>query len=421
MADLERDLWAAAAPGVVQTIASAFDRARSEPAKAGRVLSSVQRDLRVLNARRRRMVVDGLYDLVRHERLLTELVGTDAAEALWFGWLVTAGMDPDKLADRVPAATLERCARWELATEGAWRDHGALQGLMRVGSLPEVVARGVLSAFGATGARDFVQASNQRGPVTLRTNRLRGHREELIAKLQRADVPCHPGRWAPDAVVLDAGVNLPALPLYTQGWCEVQDEGSQLLAELVDARGLVVDLCAGAGGKTLALAAKADRVVAADIRDRALTELHKRATRAGARVEVHRLGDDGSLPKALTRLRADRVLVDAPCSGTGVLRRHPEHRWLVDEARLDQLVALQGAILDRAATLVKPGGRLVYGTCSVLPAENEGTVRAFLSRWPEFVEVSARSILGPDHGDRLQMAPHTHGTDGFFGAVFERR
>ena len=417
------DLRHAAAPGKIRDlVVSLYERARSNPKKAGSVLSGAQRELRTLRSRQRRWVLDGLYDLIRYERLLRVLTDSEASEALWVGWLVKQGLEPTEAAE---ASELEvdfrRCASWDESVATELRQRGAVEATALLGSIEPVVASQILSSFGKDGAWDFLEASNRRGPVVLRANRLKCTRKELMQRLQDVAVPCEEGWWNEDAVVLKARANLPALQAFKQGLFEVQDEGSQMLARLVDPEGLVVDLCAGAGGKTLALAAqRPDRLVACDVRESALHELHKRSTRAGARVEVHMLGRRGELPKAVTRLRADRVLVDAPCTGTGVLRRHPEHRWQVDDVRLKRKVALQTEILERAAAIVKPGGRLIYGTCSVLPAENEAVVDAFRERHTDFVLMPASKVLGPEFGAFLHTAPHQHDTDGFFGAVLMR-
>ena len=197
---------------------------------------------------------------------------------------------------------------------------------------------------------------------------------------------------------------------------EIQDEGSQLVAALVDARpGMrVADLCAGAGGKTLALAMTMQnrgQLVACDVSAARLDGAVRRLRRAGVHnVERHLLepGDKWIKRRAKT---FDRVLVDAPCTGTGTWRRNPDARLRLTEADLAELLPKQAAILDQAAFLVRTGGRLVYATCSLLPEENEAQVTAFLARHPDFILA----------GDFLSLSPARHGTDGFFAATLERR
>jgi len=208
----------------------------------------------------------------------------------------------------------------------------------------------------------------------------------------------------------------------------VMDEGSQLVAELVapPPGGRVLDACAGAGGKTLALGALLagkGRVLALDTDGKKLEELRRRARRAGLTNVEARPIKEGPLG---IKGQFDRVLVDAPCSGLGTLRRNPEARWRLTPADLDELPARQRAILERYAPLVAPGGRLVYATCTVDAAENDAVVDAFVRAHPDFTPVPAKEILGRARalelgdGERLRLLPHVHGTDGFFAAVLRR-
>ena len=218
---------------------------------------------------------------------------------------------------------------------------------------------------------------------------------------------------------------------------EVQDEGSQLLALLADARpGLAVcDLCAGAGGKTLALGAAMGgqgRLVAADVDPGRLAAARPRLRRAGlSGVELQRLEGAGDPWLAAQAGGFDRVLVDAPCSGTGTWRRSPDARWRLDPQRLEALQTTQDELLRTAAALVAPGGRLVYATCSLLPAENEERVAAFLARQPGFAPLPVEAVwaealgtAGPPeaacHAGGLRLTPARHGTDGFCLAILER-
>jgi 16S rRNA (cytosine967-C5)-methyltransferase len=214
----------------------------------------------------------------------------------------------------------------------------------------------------------------------------------------------------------------------------VQDEGSQLVAECVDAAPgmLVVDACAGAGGKSLALASAMEgrgRIVACDVRQRVLDRGLGRSSRARySCVETVSLPDEGPLPERLLALRgkADRVLVDAPCSGSGSIRRTPHGRWRATERELAELPPRQLAILARTAPLVAPGGRLVYATCSLFRAENEDVVARFLSSEPSFSLLPLDAVLGAPRaasfgdGKFLKLFPHIHDTDGFFAAVLSK-
>jgi len=212
---------------------------------------------------------------------------------------------------------------------------------------------------------------------------------------------------------------------------EVMDEGSQLVAEAVapPPRGRVVDACAGAGGKTLALAAHLDgqgRILALDSNGKKLEELRRRARRAGLSNVTARQVRGAELPGEARIGRWDRVLVDAPCSGLGTLRRNPEARWRLDAKTVDGFPVQQLALMVTYAPLVAPGGRLIYATCTVLRQENEAVVERFLEERPDFVLMPLREIWGKERagrlgdGDFLKVYPHRHGTDGFFAAVMRR-
>jgi len=225
---------------------------------------------------------------------------------------------------------------------------------------------------------------------------------------------------------------LTKLKPFEDGWIEVQDEGSQLLCALMAPRRgeMVVDFCAGAGGKTLALGAamrSTGRLYAFDVSERRLAKLKPRLARSGLS-NVHPVLIDSEQDAKIKRLagKIDRVLVDAPCSGLGTLRRNPDLKWRQSPASVEELVPKQGAILASAARLVKPGGRLVYATCSMLEAENEAIVTHFLADHPDFVLIPAGQVLAEQRielemGEYLSLWPHRHATDGFFAAVLERR
>ncbi|MFT4622370.1 MAG: 16S rRNA (cytosine967-C5)-methyltransferase [Myxococcota bacterium] len=404
-----RLLAKAARPGRVRGIGLELYRAAAaEPRRAGAVLHDGLRRARALHSRERRFVADALHDLIRHERLLDRATGLDTPESRWHAWLVHLGLPVDEAA-----------ATWEGAMVGWDRATHLRRGATEeeISGLHPAVFAEVQRAFGdLTG--QFIDASNERADTVLRANRKRTDRARLLARLAKDGVPCHAGRWTPDAVVVEGRANLHGLRAFREGWFEIQDGGSQALAALVPDGGPGLDLCAGAGGKTLAVAARgAGPVLATDVRARALTELRRRAERARTPTQTRHIGD-GPLPDDIPMMAW--VLVDAPCSGTGVLRRHPEHRWQLDDARLAELTALQRRLLARGATRVRPGGTLVYGTCSVLPCENEDVVEAFLRDHPEFSPAPASARV-PWAGGVLRTAPHTHGCDGLFGAVLTRR
>jgi len=265
------------------------------------------------------------------------------------------------------------------------------------------------------GGEALALSTTKAAPHTLRANTLKGIRDDVIAALRAEDVACEASARSSTGIRLLAPADLFRTKAFHAGLFEVQDEGSQLIAELCAAQAgeKVTDGCAGAGGKTLALAAAMQNkgsITALDVHGGRLTALQERARRAGAHnVRAVSLEDD---PKIVKRLRGvcDLVLVDAPCSGTGVLRRNPDTSWRLVDDDVRRLVTLQRELLERYAPLVKPGGRLVYATCSLLPEENDDAVAAFVAAHPDFVVDT-----------RLHLRPDRDGTDGFFAARLNRR
>jgi len=297
--------------------------------------------------------------------------------------------------------------------------------------LPDWLYARLEQQFGADEVLALSRAMNQSAPLDLRVNTLKGDRDTLLAKLAADDIAASPGALSPLAVRLRDKPALAKHPLFLEGAFEVQDEGSQLLGFLLEPkRGeMVVDFCAGAGGKTLLLGAlmrNTGRLYAFDVSDKRLTNLKPRLARSGLS-NVHPARIEHERDQKIKRLagKADRVLVDAPCSGLGTLRRNPDLKWRQDETSVAELTVKQAAILDAAATLVRPGGRLVYATCSLLSAENDDIVAAFLEKHPDFSLLPASAVLGKQgiacEGDVLRLLPHKHNTDGFFAAAMERK
>ena len=279
--------------------------------------------------------------------------------------------------------------------------------------------------FDATEA--WLQFNNRPAPLTLRANRLRASPEEVVDRLAADGVTLRPGRFAPDALIVEEGY-----PLRGQqhGSFVVQDEASQLVALLAEPRSgsRVLDACASPGGKTTALAAALNgtgQLVACDVRDRRMALLRRTLATAGAH-DVRVVQADLLEPLPFTR-PFDLVLVDAPCSGLGTLRRDPDIRWRRRENDLPALAAAEAVMLRHAADAVAPGGRLVYATCSSEPEENEGIVSAFLATTPGFTPLDARDASPRlahavvDADGHLRTEPHVHGLEAFFGAVLERR
>jgi 16S rRNA (cytosine967-C5)-methyltransferase len=256
-----------------------------------------------------------------------------------------------------------------------------------------------------------------RAPLDLRANRLRTTRDEVAGEMAGVE----PTTLAPDGLRADGPLNVERHPAYLGGRVEIQDEGSQLACVACDAKpgGIVVDLCAGGGGKTLALAAamaNRGRLIASDANRDRLGRLAPRAARAGAAIIETRLLDPGREIEAFEDVRgtADLVLVDAPCSGTGTWRRNPEARWRLTPSRLEQLTKLQAHLLDVGAALLRPGGRLVYVVCSLLPDEGEAHIDAFLTRNAGWGPAPLQLPKEPATATRAVLTPARHGTDGFF-------
>ena len=297
--------------------------------------------------------------------------------------------------------------------------------------LPDWLYERLAVQFGADVVPALARAMNQSAPLDLRVNTLKTDRDTLLAKLAADDIAAQPGALSPLAVRLRDKPALAKHPLFLDGAFEVQDEGSQLLGFLLEPkRGeMVVDFCAGAGGKTLLLGAlmrNTGRLYAFDVSDKRLSNLKPRLARSGLS-NVHPARIEHERDQKIKRLagKADRVLVDAPCSGLGTLRRNPDLKWRQDEKSIAELTVKQASILDAASTLVRPGGRLVYATCSLLAEENDAIVAAFLEKHPDFSLLPANGILGKQgiacDGDVLRLLPHKHNTDGFFAAAMERK
>jgi 16S rRNA (cytosine967-C5)-methyltransferase len=277
----------------------------------------------------------------------------------------------------------------------------------------------------------LARALNTPAPLDLRVNSLKAEREGVIERLAADGIAAARCPYSPLGLRLKTKPFLQKHPAYLDGSIEVQDEGSQLLGFLLAPRRgeMVVDFCAGAGGKTLILGAmmrSTGRLYAFDVAEKRLAKLKPRAARAGLS-NVHPACLSGENDTRVKRLagKADRVLVDAPCSGLGTLRRNPDLKWRQSPRSVDELTAKQAAILAAAAKLLRPGGRLVYATCSILAEENEGIVDAFLATHADFQRLSAQEVLAGqgiviDCGEDMRLSPQKHGTDAFYAAVLVR-
>lgn len=301
-------------------------------------------------------------------------------------------------------------------------------------NLPQWLVEPLKSQLGAE-FDALTHSLNELAGLDLRVNTVKAKRAEVQQQLAKLGIKSEPTPYSPWGLRLADKPPLTKLDLFVQGVIEVQDEGSQLLAWLLDAkRGeMVVDFCAGAGGKTLAIGAtmrNTGRLYAFDVSAHRLEALKPRLARSGLS-NVHPVAIAHERDERIKRLagKLDRVLVDAPCSGLGTLRRNPDLKWRQNPQAIEEMAAKQTAILQSAARLLKPGGRLVYATCSILQAENEAVAQAFSQAQRDFKPLSAPALLGQlglsdaqqlCSGEYLRLWPHRHATDGFFAAVWER-
>jgi 16S rRNA (cytosine967-C5)-methyltransferase len=295
-------------------------------------------------------------------------------------------------------------------------------------SQPTWLVRRWVARDGLAGAEALARAMNERPPLTVRVNTLRATPEAVAAALRRTGAEVRPGRFAPESLVLAGAGDPGGLAPLRDGWCTVQDEAAILVGRALDPRPgeLVADVCAAPGTKTTHLAQLMDdrgRVLATDLHPDRLRRVREACARLGATSVDVRPGGAAALAES-TGPTCDRVLVDAPCSNTGVLRRNPDGKWRRDEADLARLASAQAAILAAAAGLVRPGGTLVYATCSLEPEENEAVVAGFRARHPAF-EPEPLPAAVPEACRAgvtvLRMAPHRHGTDGFTAHRLRRR
>ena len=389
---------------------------------ADEALSRYFREHRGLGQQDRAFIAETVFAVLRRKRSLEAAAGSADPQALVAAALLRVqGLSAralQGLVDEALAARI-RAARPEALAPAARAD------------LPDWLWQRLAADYGEAEALRIAQAMLNPAPLDLRVNLARTDREAVLERLARDGIPAAPTPHSPAGVRLAGKPAINRHPLFRDGLVEVQDEGSQLLAWLLAPRRgeMVADYCAGAGGKTLALGMLmrgAGRIYALDVSAARLAALAPRAARAGIS-NVHSIvlsGDNDARTRRLAG-KIDRVLVDAPCSGFGTLRRNPDLKWRHGPQAIDELAAKQSRILAAAARLVKPAGLLVYATCSLLREENEAVADAFAAAHPEFQAISCAQLLAAQRiaieGERLRLWPHRHGTDGFFAAAFARR
>ena len=315
-------------------------------------------------------------------------------------------------------------------------DRSTMQDKLRH-NMPDWLSNNLREQLGADEFWALVETLSGGAPLDLRVNAVKAKREAVLEALVAAGIPAVLTPFSPTGIRIEGKPALQKMPLYVEGQVEVQDEGSQLLSLLTGAkRGeMVVDFCAGAGGKMFVLGVmmcNTGCLYAFDISGHRLENLKPRLARSGLSnvysTQIAHENDD-----RIKRLRGkiDRVLVDAPCSGLGTLRRNPDLKWRQSPKAIEELQAKQKAILNSAARLLKPGGRLVYATCSLMPAENEVIANAFTAEHDDFVQLDAREILGQagvtqaeslvTPKGHLRLWPHRHHTDGFYAVAWEKK
>ncbi|MCP5141077.1 MAG: RsmB/NOP family class I SAM-dependent RNA methyltransferase [Gammaproteobacteria bacterium] len=395
-----------------------------QPADA--VLSNRFRTHREHGGRDRAFIAESVYGVLRRKRLLDALTDDGSPRELLIAWLARVqGHGLKEFGEQLSAAEIE----WVKALKGRKLD--ALP-LAVQAELPDWLWTRLVAQRGEAEALALGRASQNPAPLDLRVNTLKTKRETLLAALAGEGVECSETPFSPLGLRVVGKPALNRSPLFEDGHFEVQDEGSQLLGFLLAPKRnqLVVDFCAGAGGKTLeigAMMASKGRVYAFDVAETRLKRLNPRLKRSGlSNVEAKVIASEHDAKVRRLAGKIDRVLVDAPCTGSGTLRRNPDLKWRQNEASVAELNAKQASILEAAAKLLKPGGRLVYATCSLLREENQDIVEGFLAGHADYRLVPASEALDgnrvalPDVGDYLQLSPAVHHTDGFFGAVIER-
>jgi 16S rRNA (cytosine967-C5)-methyltransferase len=420
-------ITAAMIEATVDVVATMLDF--TQPADA--VLSNYFRNNRELGPRERGFVADTAYAVLRRKRFLERLCGDKFTPRQL---VLAALMRVQGISQRQLSETLS-------AAEGKWlaefkaRPDPLLTAAEQC-DLPDWLYQRLATALGEEQIIELARFLNQPAPLDLRVNSQKATRDEVLAQLRAEHIAAEPCRYAPCGIRLKEKPALSRHALFVDGRIEVQDEGSQLLGHLLQPkRGeMVAEFCAGAGGKTLLLGAlmrSTGRLYAFDVSAKRLAKLKPRLARSGlSNVHPAAIASENDIRIKRLAGKLDRVLVDAPCSGLGTLRRNPDLKWRQTPRSVEELTRKQAAILAAAARLVKPGGRLVYATCSLLHEENEDIVGAFLAVHQEFHRLSSNDLLrqqgialemDENAGEDLRIFPHRHGTDGFYAAVLERK
>ncbi len=389
------------------------------------VLSGFFRQHPQLGRQDRALVAETVYAVLRRRRMLEFMLGGSAVRQMVLAaWAVFLGANMRELEAIARRGDLEKIAE-------AKRLAHAEMPLAIACDMPDWLIEKLTAQYGETELRALAAGLLQSAPLDLRVNIVKTSRDEARARLAVDGVTVIDTPYSPYGLRVSGKPPINRHPLFVAGALEVQDEGSQLLCMLLGARRgeMVADFCAGAGGKSLAigmLMRSTGRLNAFDVSEKRLAKMKPRLARSGlSNVHPRRIESEKDIRLQRLAGKLDRVLVDAPCSGLGTLRRNPDIKWRQTPEAVAQMQLKQQSILAAAAKLLRPGGRLVYATCSLLEEENRAVVVAFLATHSEFSlrpagEVLREERISLEMGDYLELRPHVHGTDGFFAAVLER-
>lgn len=382
------------------------------------------RQNRELGTKERAWIAESVYGVLRRKSFLAAMAGNEDPRRLLVAWLV-----------KIQGGSLRELEEMLNKQQKEWAQEikaKSTDGLSPAeqADLPEWMWQRLEAQYGSEQALAIARSMHKPASLDLRVNLVKANREEVMARFETEKAGAELTPYSPTGIRMPQRMSISRHPFFMDGKIEVQDEGSQLLALLVAPRRgeMIADFCAGAGGKSLAMGAlmrNSGRLYAFDVSEKRLYNLGQRLKRSGLSNMYSQVISSEQDPK-LKRLNGkfNRVLVDAPCSGLGTLRRNPDLKWKQTPKDVEELTAKQASILARAAKLVKAGGRLIYATCSLLAEENEQLAEAFLAAHPQFQLVNAAEILAQqqvklDTGAYLKLLPHLHETDGFFAAVFE--
>lgn len=441
--------------GRLQAVLDLLEEIAQSPRPADGTASDFFRDRRFIGSKDRRDIADRVWGVLRrwmrlawHVRaVMADIPGIGKpprleqvpprhrviADLVLTNGMGLTGLDGLFTGERFAPRALNEMERWLVKDMRPRRLNDHDMPLWIRGEVPEWLAPRLERVYGQE-TIDVLASLDSEAPTDLRVNTLKGGRTEAVVALALEEVAVSETTLSPHGLRLAGRANLPSTKVFRNGLVEVQDEGSQMVALLAGVKpGMaVIDLCAGAGGKTLALAAEMQnkgRLVACDVSEGRLERSGVRLKRAGVHnVTRHVLDAEGNRWLKRQAGGFDRVLVDAPCSGTGTWRRNPDARWRLTQQAIADLSLTQAELIQRGADLVKPGGRLVYATCSLMAEENEDQIAAFLAAHDDFRVIPVATLWEatgspspcPVTGDYLRLDPFQHNTDGFFVAVLEK-